>query len=596
MKLPQAHEMLKTKPSRLASNLDRRPDQRIKRTQLNLVGGLVGSLVAYSVPLVALAAEGRDNPQEARVAQIAKSLKPIDDEKWKEIVGPRLEEHYTIAEDDTLFDISKRLFGDPKYWPKIWAINNSGITNPHLIYAGNSISFFPGSGSTLPSVRLADAGFSPTAGRSMSDVSRYGPNRSKEWQALEKQPWENIQIALPAEVDPSGFDNRSKISFVHRSNGYSPNLIPSTHPIVPLGKIVGARTEGTYLSPYDTIFIEGTESLKVGEVYGITKAPFEIKDKEEELVGYSYEILGKVLIESVSDQTFTGTLIEVRNFLPRESILVECPKKIVELNPIPGPSPVRGLLYLDLNNSSSNTAQFREVFVDRGSEEGVKPGMVFRAYQYKDPTTKRTLTDADQLKEADILITQVSEKLSTGIIMYGRRALTEFTPVVLLTDLEDVGKRKNKNSADANPPKKEGDVEHLDQYQDNDSLTKSERRTLKQLENWKGNPKENLKENTAGSPKPTPAPEGSENATPSEAPPPTPPNNQEPSKSAAPEPTPAPSTDDLAPPPAAEPIAPPPPPPTESTEAAGDSTLPPANPMPDEGAIPPPPLIPPPPK
>src|SRR4051794_1212948 len=55
---------------------------------------------------------------------LAKHLKPILDEDWKNIAGPRIVEKYSIVQGDTLFDISKRLFGDAKYWPKIWAINN----------------------------------------------------------------------------------------------------------------------------------------------------------------------------------------------------------------------------------------------------------------------------------------------------------------------------------------------------------------------------------------------------------------------------------------------------------------------------------------
>ena len=46
---------------------------------------------------------------------------------------------YTIREGDTLWDISIRVYGDGYKWPQIAAHNN--ISNPNLIYVGNTITF-----------------------------------------------------------------------------------------------------------------------------------------------------------------------------------------------------------------------------------------------------------------------------------------------------------------------------------------------------------------------------------------------------------------------------------------------------------------------
>ena len=85
------------------------------------------------------------NPEQETL-EIAKHLKPIPDEQWKNIAGDKISEKYEIAKGDTLYDISKRLFGDSKYWPKIWALNNGKILNPHLILPGHTINFVPGTG------------------------------------------------------------------------------------------------------------------------------------------------------------------------------------------------------------------------------------------------------------------------------------------------------------------------------------------------------------------------------------------------------------------------------------------------------------------
>ena len=87
---------------------------------------------------------------EQETASIAKTLRPIPDDQWKEIAGARITESYSVTQGDTLSDISKRLFGDAKYWPKVWAINNGAITNPHYIVPGKSVAFLPGTGTSLP--------------------------------------------------------------------------------------------------------------------------------------------------------------------------------------------------------------------------------------------------------------------------------------------------------------------------------------------------------------------------------------------------------------------------------------------------------------
>src|SRR5512136_801156 len=45
---------------------------------------------------------------------------------------------YTIKKGDTLWDISSKFLKDPFLWPKLWE-RNPYITNPHLIFPGNSI-------------------------------------------------------------------------------------------------------------------------------------------------------------------------------------------------------------------------------------------------------------------------------------------------------------------------------------------------------------------------------------------------------------------------------------------------------------------------
>ena len=49
---------------------------------------------------------------------------------------------YTVRPGDTLWDLSGRFLNNPWYWPKIWSYNPD-VANPHWIYPGNTLKFFP---------------------------------------------------------------------------------------------------------------------------------------------------------------------------------------------------------------------------------------------------------------------------------------------------------------------------------------------------------------------------------------------------------------------------------------------------------------------
>lgn len=66
-------------------------------------------------------------------------------------------EVHTVVRGDTLWDLSQSVLGSPWYWPKVWSYNPE-IANPHWIYPGNKVRFFP-AGEEVPS--RVEAGVAP---------------------------------------------------------------------------------------------------------------------------------------------------------------------------------------------------------------------------------------------------------------------------------------------------------------------------------------------------------------------------------------------------------------------------------------------------
>lgn len=81
------------------------------------------------------------------------NINPTSDDVWG-AASSKAANVYEVQKGDTLFTISRTLFGDPQFWPKIWALNNTGITNPHIIAPGTKIYFYPGEAGAAPSMSV----------------------------------------------------------------------------------------------------------------------------------------------------------------------------------------------------------------------------------------------------------------------------------------------------------------------------------------------------------------------------------------------------------------------------------------------------------
>ena len=315
----------------------------------------------------------------------------------------------------------------------------------------------------------------------MSDVDS-GRSRSPEWQLLPPQSWESFKAQLPPEIDPLGFDRRSKL-ISHPPAGWDPEIIPASKKVDPLGYIEGSRSEGHYLGMNDTVYIRSDENLQSGEVYAITENPVILKTIHSDRMGYSYHILGKVKILGLRDSFYVGTIIYARDFVPRGSLVIPMPPKIPILLPQAGLQALEGTVIIDHTYSTYMLAQHKTVFVDRGSVDGVRPGMIFRVYQHYDPSNSKLLTKSNFILDADLIVTQVSETISTTLIVQSRSPITENSPAVLLTDLLDY-KKNIGFSFKFNPTDEFGDLDKLNLSPDPVKILDPE---IIQLEKWKKN-------------------------------------------------------------------------------------------------------------
>lgn len=426
-----------------------------------------------------------------KTLQASKRLRAYSDDEWKSIAGNQTSEQYEVVKGDSLSEISKRLFGDMKYWPKIWALNNGKIKNAHLVRPGMKVHFMPGTAGSLPSLSLDNPSGSPAeggedSGVKLADNSDWSEKKSDEWRHLPPQDWEPKKFPAPVDVDPLGFDKNSRITF-SRNRGFDLPWLVTSEELIPLGEITGSRSEASGLTISDVVFIQPKDHLQIGETYSITDEPTTLKSAKSRRYGYSYPNLGRVKIVGVRDGVFVGRVTHAAGIVKRGHILVPLIQRVRELTLIPAPQTMEGVMMLDTSQSTYVAAQYKQVAVDRGASDGVRVGMIFRAYQYYDPHTDQRLTEADMLTDADFLVIQVSEHFSALLALSSLSVIPEGTSLVLLTDVSEVLNAKEvieqiDSTQDVNQEKTLDDLDTLDQGED---VGRGEKKELKQLEEWK---------------------------------------------------------------------------------------------------------------
>lgn len=448
---------------------------------------------------------------EKETLEISSFLKPIPNSKWNEIAGIRSNEVYEVVAGDTLYAISGRLFGDPQYWPKIWALNNGKITNPHLIRPGKKIHFAPGSGSTLPGLSMDGeiteghdaeqrdlAEGAPVAGEDTGGGITLASNiytdlnqtnsgaRSQEWKKINTKRWETYNLVKEPEIDPDGFDRRSMVSRRPVTTGMALAALPSEKKIEEIGKIVGAKSDAHTLTTGDLIYIEALEGqgLQVGTEYSVVRPPHDLYSPESGRETYLYTVAGEVKILGVKDGLFLAQMENTRTPVPRGSLVIPKVPRVPTLSPIPGPSGMKAHLLIGPHDSTSATAQFKTAFIDRGSEDGVQPGMVFRAYHHNDPVTGEKLTESNYVIDADFMVLRVSEHFSVAMITRSEGTLENLRPLTLLTDVSSLSGRQQATDKKLGAFPSVDTLDELEKVDRSGGIGVEEEKELFQLENW----------------------------------------------------------------------------------------------------------------
>jgi hypothetical protein len=307
-------------------------------------------------------------------------------------------EVHTVEKGDTLWDLSNRFLGSPWYWPKVWSYNPE-IANPHWIYPGNVVRFFPGGEETPTQVEV---GQGPTAIE--DDVSPTSP--------LDEGG--DIQVAGPIGYKGKGQTKVPQVGFV------------TSKELDEAGKIDSSFAETNLLSFPQTCYVtfKNKSNAKVGDKYVIFKTVSDVRHPNGGRYGYMTQFLGTVRILTVSDKLVTAQIMDDWDEIERGDLVGPYGENLTkQVAQRPNERELKGYVIGTMVPYLTLLGEHHYVIIDKGSADGVQLGNTFSVLRQNDENSRAAFLDPTESdskypveKIATCMAVDVKDKATTCLM------------------------------------------------------------------------------------------------------------------------------------------------------------------------------------
>ena len=387
--------------------------------------------------------------------------------EWTEIAKTTSHHNYTILKDDTLWGISKTLFGTGFYYSKIWALN-SYITNPHLIEPGMVLTFTSGSDDSLPEIKVGK--FLPEAQEDSSGeegsldgvdlVDGYDKNLLSRFTDGDQSPWlkqrqqlinqgyyvENISdftyedlkysnqlnlvteyknyepplrqfnVESPRTFDEVGFD-KSSIKKRRVSSGFYLRTFITSNTVQDLGYIEAGQRSSSIFTYFDIAYLRLDEKLNVvaGDQFSVYErggVVGEYGDRE----GYRYFIKGHVKVLGRKNDLWECKVTDMMGSINRKDRITVFTPKIEKILTTYSQRKIEAIIIASFNEGKLLLSYGDVVYLDRGRADGLEIGNVLNVYSFKDRSTGRTITEDPTYRVGELTVISLSDDFSTVLI------------------------------------------------------------------------------------------------------------------------------------------------------------------------------------
>ncbi len=312
----------------------------------------------------------------------------------KVALNPDHPDRYVVVKGDTLWDIAARFLRDPWLWPEVWQANPQ-ITNPHLIYPGDTIALEIRNGK--PVLRLH-------RGRKVVKLSP----------RMRNQP---LSQAIPT-IDPEAIRH-----FLNQARVVTEEELKAA-PYV-LGGVEKRLLTG---SPGEKIYARKVPAGRTGRygVYRVGEA-YRNPDDKKEILGYEVVRVADAVLDRGGDPA-TLRLLDVKReiragdrLLPVAEDMASAPYYL----PHPPQPDIKGRI-ISIFDGVSMVGQYQGVVLDLGRKQGIEAGHVLAVYQsngeMKDPITGKMVRLPDE-RAGVLLVFRTFSKVSYALLMQSTRPI-----------------------------------------------------------------------------------------------------------------------------------------------------------------------------
>jgi hypothetical protein len=343
---------------------------------------------------------------------------------------------YTIKPGDTLWDLSGRFLNNPWYWPKIWSYNPE-IANPHWIYPGNVLKFYPAAEEAPTRVEPVGAE-TPIAAATPEAQGAAADEEEAEASVKELEDFSRADLKAPAVVEQSdavAVAGPYKVGYVPpRSRFARRETFVTPRELAESGTIQAAFEEKLLLATNDRAYAQFQKpaDVKVGETYVVYRTERTIShpsSKKQEVFGFQSVILGSAKVVEVSDRTATLQIVQSFDTIERGDLLGPWTQKFYRpVDRKPNKQQLDGQIIGSQVDVVTQLGENHTVFIDRGERDGVQEGNVFMVLragdQYGgDPYLATWDSSLPVEVVGELLVVDVKEHASTALVAKSRKEL-----------------------------------------------------------------------------------------------------------------------------------------------------------------------------
>ena len=347
-------------------------------------------------------------------------------------------EVHTVTKGDTLWDLSQRYLGSPWYWPKVWSYNPE-IANPHWIYPGNPVRFFP-AGEEVPS--RVEAGVGPAPVEMVAETG---------------------DVAETTEMDPTSGEDMVTVS---GKLTYEPKATRTvmtqgfitTRELDEAGRIEGAATGAEMLSFPDNVYLKFKRKAdaKLGDRYVVFHTVQEVKHPVTgKPAGFLTEFVGTLRVVSLGENYVTAQIQDTWDAVARGDLVGPYGEQLVEnVGQRRNEKEVQGFVVTALVPYLTITAEHHFLVVDKGSSEGVQVGNTFTITRQGDPAARRVIKMMDEPankkksgpempieKIGLCMVTEVKERTSNCVLIQSVQEIAPGDRAVMLVGQQPSARR-----------------------------------------------------------------------------------------------------------------------------------------------------------